>query len=184
MEKEETEFEEQIQAHDMLKGNLETLLQSSIVYSRAIDLLDGLTEMEDMDNFEGAPHVRLIEEINTDFKNLDLSGISTGLKAADDVKKLRRDISRRIHAIMIRVKKNNSSTSKSTSKDSGESRIRRGHDLTRVELPTFHGDPLEWRGFWGLFQAILDRDPHLTDTERLFHLCSAIKCKEGGSFRT
>ena len=39
MEKEETEFEEQIQAHDMLKGNLETLQQSSIVYSWAIDLL-------------------------------------------------------------------------------------------------------------------------------------------------
>ena len=50
-----------------------------------------------MDNFEGAPHVRLIEEINTDFKNLDLSG----LKAADGVKKLHRDISCNIHAIMI-----------------------------------------------------------------------------------
>ena len=101
MEKEETEFKEQNQAHDTLKGNLETLLQSSIVYSWDINLLDGLTEMEDMDNFEGAPHVQLIEEINTDFKNLDLSGISTGLKAPDDIKKLRRDISRRIHVIMI-----------------------------------------------------------------------------------
>jgi len=51
--------------------------------------------------------------------------------------------------------------------------------LPRIELPTFNGENGGWRPYWEKFNNALEKDPTLTDVDRLSFLLMTIKCKEG-----
>ena len=50
--------------------------------------------------------------------------------------------------------------------------------LPHLELSSFEGDPLTWKTFWEEFQCVLDKAPHLDNSDRLRYLKSAVKAKE------
>ena len=69
-------------------------------------------------------------------------------------------------------------SSESTLSDKSLTITRDAVQLPHLKLPTFEGDPLQWKTFWEDFQSILGKVPHLTDADRLRHLRRAIKSKE------
>ena len=50
--------------------------------------------------------------------------------------------------------------------------------LPRIELPSFNGDNGGWRPYWEKFN-VLQKDPLLTNVDRLSFLLMTMKCKEG-----
>ena len=48
----------------------------------------------------------------------------------------------------------------------------------RLELPTFSGDMLEWREFWHLFSARMEREPGLSQVEKIGCLESSMASTE------
>ena len=50
-----------------------------------------------------------------------------------------------------------------------------GSQLPRIEVPTFDGNPLNWRMFWEQFDCAIYNKPQLTDSEKLKYLKDALK---------
>ena len=48
-------------------------------------------------------------------------------------------------------------------------------NLTRIEIPTFDGNILNWRLFWEGFQAAVHDKPHLGEIDKLTYLWDALK---------
>ena len=46
--------------------------------------------------------------------------------------------------------------------------------IPKVKLPQFNGNPLEWSQWFGLFQALVDSQPNLSNTEKMVHLQAAV----------
>ena len=69
-------------------------------------------------------------------------------------------------------------TSESTLSEKSVTSYRDPVRLPQLELPTFEGDPLTWKTFWEEFQCVLDKAPHLNNSDRLRYLKSAVKAKE------
>ena len=71
------------------------------------------------------------------------------------------------------------------SEDSTQSRSSVGDEpparakLPKIELPTFDGNPLNWAVFWKRFNSIIQRAPGLSDADKVTHLHSAIKGRDG-----
>ena len=43
-----------------------------------------------------------------------------------------------------------------------------------LKLPKFHGDLLKWKDFWALFSSRLEKEPGLTDADKLCLLVEAM----------
>ena len=59
------------------------------------------------------------------------------------------------------------------------SAVSKFYRLPRLELPSFNGENGGWRPYWEKFNNVLEKDPSLTDVDRLFFLLMTVKCKEG-----
>ena len=51
--------------------------------------------------------------------------------------------------------------------------------LPRIELPSFNGESGRWRSYWEKFSNALNKDPTLTDVDKLSFLLMTTKCQEG-----
>ena len=51
--------------------------------------------------------------------------------------------------------------------------------LPRIELPSFNGESGRWRSYWEKFSNALNKDPTLTDVDKLSFLLMTMKCQEG-----
>ena len=51
--------------------------------------------------------------------------------------------------------------------------------LPRIELPSFNGENGGWRPYWEKFNNVLQKDPTVTNVDRLSFLLMTMKCKEG-----
>lgn len=47
--------------------------------------------------------------------------------------------------------------------------------LPKLELPLFSGKPFAWFEFWDIFEATVDRHPHLSPVEKLKYLISCLR---------
>ena len=50
----------------------------------------------------------------------------------------------------------------------------------RLELPSFSGEIIQWKDFWALFSAVIDKEA-LSDHEKICHLQAAMKTEEAKS---
>ena len=51
--------------------------------------------------------------------------------------------------------------------------------LPRIELPSFNGESGRWRSYWEKFSNSLNKDPTLTNVDKLSFLLMTMKCQEG-----
>ena len=52
------------------------------------------------------------------------------------------------------------------------------HSNLRLSLPSFSGDLLDWKDFWGVFSSIIDKETSLSDAEKICHLTAVMQSKE------
>ena len=56
------------------------------MYVKAIDISESLEEIEGKYSLKGSTFGCLLQDLSTDFKQLDLHSITPGLRASDDVR--------------------------------------------------------------------------------------------------
>ena len=164
LEEEESEADEQRHVQQDLREQLGAALCSVQAYSMSQERLQILDET---DTLSGAHLEKQIDEARKELKELSLLKEKSG--ECTEIQDITKELNRTAHQLALRFEKENRVTTTTIQIKLSETHhnIR---TLPRMNLPTFEGDPLEWRNFWSLFSSMLEREPTLNEAEKLFYL--------------
>ena len=174
-EAEEKEDEESLAEHSQLRIQIASV-ESAVRAGREIrDKINSLAERETL-------HGRFVKGQLDDIKShlSQLYALWDGAENSEEVKTLVHELKADFTRLNRHFADEEPDTSsESTLSDKSITITRDAVRLPHLELPTFEGDPLQWKTFWEDFESVLGKAPHLTDADQLRYLRTAVKSKEG-----
>ena len=108
-----------------------------------------------------------------------LQALAHPLKDRPELMDTLQGISKDLTSLWERYHTDNPDDKTSLSRDVKSSAVSKFDRLPRLELPSFNGENGGWRPYWEKFNNALEKDPSLTDVDRLSFLLMTVKCKEG-----
>ena len=122
--------------------------------------------------------------VKTTLENLstqltDLKALAHPLKDCPELMDTLQAVTRDLTTLREGYDEDNPDRKTSVSKDSRPIGMSKFDRLPRIELPSFNGENVGWRPYWEKFNNALEKDPTLTDVDRLSFLLMTMKCKEG-----
>ena len=116
---------------------------------------------------------------NLSSKVAKLQALTHPLKDRPELMDTLQGISKDLTSLWERYHTDNPDDKTSLSKYVKSSAVSKFDRLPRLELPSFNGENGGWRPYWEKFNNTLEKDPSLTDVDRLSFLLMTVKCKEG-----
>ena len=108
-----------------------------------------------------------------------LQALAHPLKDRPELMDTLQGISKDLTSLWERYHTDNPDDKTSPSKDVKSSAVSKFDRLPRLELPSFNCENGGWRPYWEKFNNALEKDPSLTNVDRLSFLLMTVKCKEG-----
>ncbi len=176
-EKEENEYHEHHRMMLATRKGLTAQLNATRVHeqsSLARMSIDSLIVLPTVTGYRVKP---TLDDLNTKVTNLQ--ALAHPLKDRPELMDILQGLSRDLTTLWERFHTDNPDDKTSVSKVVKSSAVSRFDRLPHIELPSFNGENGGWRPYWEKFNNALEKDPSLTDVDRLSFLLMTIKCKEG-----